>query len=273
MRILRHCSDWRSIVAVLITLCLLAGAWILEPSGALAVAVVFISSFFCFVSCVINHNHIHSSTFHSPFLNSVYEIFLSIARGHSAQTVYLPHNINHHSVNGGEGDWISPTHVNHQLDWIAAVRYTLKSILTMNLERRKKENKLQMPYARRQSFQALVIWVTFFTLLTLKPLPTIIFIGLPWFIGAFMLVGVNLYQHAQCDPENPYGSSRNFISSIENFLFFNNGFHTVHHLAPGAHWSKLPAMHAQIADKIPRDLNQRSFFLFLFRHAWPQRRA
>ena len=35
---------------------------------------------------------------------------------------------------------------------------------------------------------------------------------------------------------------------------FNNGFHTAHHEQPGAHWSRLPGLHARISHEIDPDL-------------------
>jgi fatty acid desaturase len=30
-----------------------------------------------------------------------------------------------------------------------------------------------------------------------------------------------------------------------NAMLFNNGYHTVHHLKPGVHWSETPKLHAE----------------------------
>jgi len=52
-----------------------------------------------------------------------------------------------------------------------------------------------------------------------------------------------MLQHDGCDEGNNINSARNFTGSIINYLTFNNGYHTIHHMNPKLHWSKLPEMH------------------------------
>ena len=39
---------------------------------------------------------------------------------------------------------------------------------------------------------------------------------------------------------------RNYTSPLLNFLAFNNGYHTIHHLAPTSHWTVNKALHEQL---------------------------
>ena len=50
-----------------------------------------------------------------------------------------------------------------------------------------------------------------------------------------------------------YGALNHWLMLVLNILTGNLGYHTAHHLRPGLHWSKLPAFHARIADKIPAE--------------------
>ena len=102
-----------------------------------------------------------------------------------------------------------------------------------------------------------------------EPVSFALYLALPWFLGAFLLVSVNLYQHAGCNPENIYEGSRNFVSPIENWFFFNNGYHTAHHLIPNKHWSELANYHAEVCKDIPPVLNQKSILIFLIKNAIP----
>jgi fatty acid desaturase len=97
----------------------------------------------------------------------------------------------------------------------------------------------------------------------------LLFNVLPWMLGLALLVGVNLLQHEGCDPDTPLGESRNFVGRAGNWLLFNNGFHTAHHLRPGLHWSELPALHASIRARLPHaDLEMPSLSLYLWRFGW-----
>jgi beta-carotene hydroxylase len=89
--------------------------------------------------------------------------------------------------------------------------------------------------------------------------------GLPAFFAQWSSIFVNYIQHVHCDPWSKYDHARNFVSKAENWLLFNNGYHTAHHASAGTHWSELPEAHAKIAGFIHPDLNQRSLFGFCFR--------
>ena len=46
-------------------------------------------------------------------------------------------------------------------------------------------------------------------------------------------------------------ASRNVEHPLYNLTSWNLGFHTAHHMYPGIHWSRLPALHARIRPNIP----------------------
>lgn len=37
-----------------------------------------------------------------------------------------------------------------------------------------------------------------------------------------------------------WNGARNFVGPVINYLTFNNGYHTIHHMYPTMHWSRLP---------------------------------
>ena len=45
--------------------------------------------------------------------------------------------------------------------------------------------------------------------------------------------------------------ANNCLSWWFNRITHNFGYHTAHHLRPGAHWTELPEIYADIADQIP----------------------
>lgn len=48
-------------------------------------------------------------------------------------------------------------------------------------------------------------------------------------------------------------------------MLFNNGYHTIHHKAPGIHWSATPHAQEKILHLIDPSLNERSFWWYMTR--------
>lgn len=77
---------------------------------------------------------------------------------------------------------------------------------------------------------------------------------LPWYLLThFITRYVDYLNHYGCDEgsDDPYVRANNSLSRWFNRTTHNFGYHTAHHLRPGAHWTELPAIHAAIADRIP----------------------
>ena len=52
----------------------------------------------------------------------------------------------------------------------------------------------------------------------------------------------NYYRHYGANPKSRSADAVSHYGQLYNVLTFNDGFHQEHHLNPGAHWSKLPAV-------------------------------
>jgi fatty acid desaturase len=77
---------------------------------------------------------------------------------------------------------------------------------------------------------------------------------LPWYLVThFVTRYVDYLNHYGCDEtsDDPYVRANNSLSWWFNYSTHNFGYHTAHHIRPGAHWTELPAIHRAIADKIP----------------------
>jgi fatty acid desaturase len=94
----------------------------------------------------------------------------------------------------------------------------------------------------------------------------LIIVFLPHLFAVWGITTVNYLQHDGCDPDHPVNHSRNFVGKMFNWFTFNNGFHGIHHLHPGLHWSLLPAAHArEIAPTIHPALEQKSLATYLWK--------
>src|ERR1019366_3828712 len=81
------------------------------------------------------------------------------------------------------------------------------------------------------------------------------FYVLPWYALNYLISRyVDYLNHYACDEAstNPFERSNNSLSPSFNWLTNNFGYHTAHHLQPGAHWTELPEIHRSIADRIPQ---------------------
>lgn len=71
---------------------------------------------------------------------------------------------------------------------------------------------------------------------------TVVFI-IPLLIMRVMLMAGNFAQHAFVDiddPDNGYKNSNNLVNADYNHIAYNDGYHIVHHIYPGMHWSEMP---------------------------------
>jgi len=91
----------------------------------------------------------------------------------------------------------------------------------------------------------------------------LLFFVIPQQVALFCIQSVNYLQHIETDSFSEWNHSRNFLSWMLNALLFNNGYHTVHHLKPGVHWSELPRLHAEYERHIHPSLLQPSWLRYV----------
>lgn len=266
--LLVHREDYRSIVFVLITLLLLMLPFAVPVNSPWILPWLLASSLFCFSCCIINHNHVHKPVFHGTRANACFAALLTFAKGHSSAGVILAHNYNHHRHNGDSNDWIRPQLAGASRGLMRLLRFLIAATLSMARGRREAGMSCLSPEIRRQLLrERILLWLLVFALLLLDVETFILFVAIPWAMGITLLIGVNLLQHDGCQSASQYDHSRNFVGSLGNWFFFNNGYHTAHHMLPALHWSQLPDWHnAHVTPAIDKNLEQPSVLRFLFRH-------
>lgn len=212
----------------------------------------------------INHNHCHVSIFTVPFLNRFVDFWISILRGGPCSLIVYIHNMNHHLFLPSKKDVFHISNSRRKNRLVNLLSYTYVTML--RFKKKWKKNKLLLPAKLVKNVQneMIVSYSTLIFVFIYDPLNAIIFILFPMMAGNTFLVFSNLIQHENCDLKSKYNFSRNFVSKIENFIFFNGGFHTAHHLAPTIHWSELPMKHRKIKENIDNNLLQNSFFGYTF---------
>jgi fatty acid desaturase len=113
------------------------------------------------------------------------------------------------------------------------------------------------------------------TLLLLSWQNFLLYWFLPHMYAGWGIITMNILQHDGADETHPYNHSRNFVGRALNWFTLNNGYHGIHHLHPGLHWSLLPEAHArELAPHMDPRLDEPSLIAFLWRtYIWPGRRV
>lgn len=247
---LRYAADRRTLAYLCVTTLLTVVNWRL---GRVHPVLYPVTLFMFFTTAVISHNHNHLGMWRSKGLNLVTSYWIAIFYGHPAVAWVPTHNQVHHKLNNRPGDssrspkWFEGNHL------AALLVYPLLT----NLAQTKDINAFLKDLWKRDRpafYAAASEYVVFFglmaVLLVLDWRKALLFFVIPQQVALFSIQSVNYLQHIETDAFSEWNHSRNFVSWTLNTLLFNNGYHTVHHLKPGVHWSELPRLHAQYADRI-----------------------
>lgn len=275
---LRYKADVRSIAFVLSYFLLIAFVYAVDLPwyGWIAAAVVIaLVSFFC---AVITHNTVHTPVFKARPLNSLFQVALSLTYGHPV-SMYVPgHNLSHHKYTQQAKDRMRTDKLRFRWNFLNQLLFSFvvgPPIFKENA-RFAKAMRTKNPKWYRQFLFELVCYLGFLAvLLVLDWQKFIVFVMIPHQYAAWGIMGINFVQHDGCDGSHPYNHSRNFVGKLVNWFTFNNGFHGMHHMRPGLHWSLLPEAHAkELGPYIHPELDQKSLLAHLFRaYVWPGKRT
>ncbi|MEM7328160.1 MAG: fatty acid desaturase [Pseudomonadota bacterium] len=196
-----------------------------------------------------NHHHQHVPFFHSATCNRLIEVIFGLQTGAVSNVWVLHHNLGHHDhymdQSKDESAWRAP---NGRV--MSTSEYTWKLAMTGYVCAF--QNSANHPAIRRTFVIMTLFHIALLGVLVwLNPCNAAAIFILPMLISFVMTCRHTYDHHAGCSEEDEYAASNNITHRWYNILTGNLGYHTAHHLRPGLHWSKLPAFHARIADKIP----------------------
>lgn len=270
--ILRHPADRRSVALVLLYLACLALLY--TTPSARSIPLFVLACALSFLNTVVIHNHVHRSMFRSARLNRAWSCVLSFGALYPASANVPAHNVVHHAFSDdGAPDWAAPGAVD--------LGHPLLDLLHFpNVAGPDTFAGVQRWAARpgRAAFRAAYRTELAFAfgltglLLAADVWSGLFFVVLPQLFGARNILRINLIQHADCDTSGSH-HSRDFLGRAFNAVMCNNGYHTVHHRAPGVHWSELPALHAREASTLEPELAEPSLARFVWRRFVLARRS
>ncbi|MDI1301366.1 MAG: fatty acid desaturase [bacterium] len=207
----------------------------------------------------ISHNHHHVPTFMRPWMNRIYEVMLFLEVGIPPYAWTIHHNIGHHKdyldQEKDPANWRLPDG-----SVMSRIRYDIVGALRIYPEIRKIGRHYPELYRRFRIWTSVAVLVLGVFIL-MDPLKALLLFVAPM---PFMYLGLldNTYmQHSDLDTRSELTASRNTSSRLYNFISWNLGYHTAHHMKPNLHWSRLPVFHAQIESSIPAGMKCDSVLL------------
>lgn len=267
---LRYRADLRPLFFNALYFALLAGLWVAAPSK-LGVAIPLYVALLvtAFQGAVQTHNAVHSPVFKQRWLNKVYQVVLTNIYGHPVSSYVPGHNLSHHKHTQSRSDVMRTSKARfrwHFLNLVFFLAQIAPSIMKADSAYAKVMRTRHPRWFRQMALEIVVLWTATLTLFVLDWRKALVLWLVPHLYAQWGIVTMNLLQHDGCDESSDYDHSRNFVSPIINWWVFNNGYHTIHHVRPGLHWSLTPAAHAaEIAPHIHPNLDQKSLLAFVWR--------
>jgi len=276
--VLRYSADRRTLAFITAHFVLLGTAWATWPlverygptwstlARAGLVAALAISAW---INAVITHNVMHTPVWKSRRLNSLTQLALSLTYGFPVSEYVPGHNLSHHRYTQTARDVMRTSKLRYPVNILNILFFFLyigPGVTATNAIYAKEMRRTKPKWASQLRLEIMVTWSFKLALIALDWRRGLLLAMVPALYAVWGITTVNYLQHDGCDPDHPYNHSRNFVGRVFNWFTFNNGFHGIHHEAPGLHWSLLPQEHAQkLHGKIDPRLEQRSLLVYLFR--------
>ncbi|KAF4659339.1 hypothetical protein FOL46_006625 [Perkinsus olseni] len=281
--LLREPSDWRVLLWVWLYFQVTYYSWVWHPSlddttsatrTLLWICIAFLlCCYFSFAGATITHNTMHCKVFFNDTLNRIFQCILSLTYGHPVSTFVPGHNLSHHRYTQLRMDPMRTSKLRYSWNFLNGLLFqptvagdVLKADVRYILVQRDNGRQYYVNALREASTVisvsialAIIDWRKF-----------LLYFYIPHFFAQWAIVGMNMLQHDGCDvvdyheQRKNYNGSRNFVGSWLNYLTFNNGYHSIHHLYPKMHWSRLPTEHdKQIKPHIHPQLDQQNIATYI----------
>lgn len=199
-----------------------------------------------------NHNHIHCMTFVEQAPNRLLEIMMFFETGTTPFSGTLNHIVGHHAhyfepeldtLNWRRADGSRMGH--HEFSLKAAL-WHYPSCWPLSRDRPALRNK----FIVYSALCALLLAA----LIVHKPLAAIIVFAAPMLLMLYMLKYAAYAHHSGLPIGDDFTGSRTHTGKFYNWITWNNGYHAAHHVRQALHWTELPALHAELAQRIPDEL-------------------
>ena len=201
----------------------------------------------------IAHNFIHNPYFRARWLNRAFSLVLSVTLGFSQTLYHYIHNW-HHAGNmdrpdagGNTVDYLSI--YRHGRDGLPENpwRYVFLSFFRDNPGEILRRIHARRPADARFAMVELAACGLFYGGLAVIDWRCVLLLVPFYYLGHSLSSLNGYYEHFGADPDRPIAWGVSSYSRLYNWIWLNNGYHAEHHYRPKVHWTKMPALHREIA--------------------------
>lgn len=276
---LRYRADTRTLAFVALYFVLLATGFLVRPSAwwmhIPLIAATCVSSFLC---AVITHNTVHCPVFKQRWMNKIFQVVLSLCYGHPVSAYVPGHNLSHHRWTQTRRDVMRTSKLRYRFNLLNQILFfhtVSGAIIGAEVGFAKAARKSRPAWFHQMALEGVVFVSVQLALILIDWKRYLMYGFLAHSYAAWGIVGINFVQHDGCDADHPYNHSRNFVGKFVNWITFNNGYHGMHHVQPGLHWSLLPEAHRrELSPGIHPNLELDSLLGYLFKaYIWPGQRV
>jgi fatty acid desaturase len=221
-----------------------------------------------FVGAVATHNAMHTPIFKARWANRIFQCVLTVWGGQTV-SVYVPgHNLSHHKHLESALDAMRTTKARWRWNLLNGVFFlvSVRSVFLMEFRYAAVMKKKSRAFFRQYVAEYAALVATVGVLAAVDAQKLLLYVVVPWAYSIWGIVTINYLQHDGCDPQSAMNHSRNFVGRWVNWFTLNNGFHGIHHMKPGLHWSLLREEHERVVHPfIHPSLEQRSLLAYIWR--------
>ena len=204
------------------------------------------------------HNITHRRLFKKKynFLNRYIIWFVCPFFGHTPETYFAHHVGMHHEENNMEEDASST--LPYQRDsikdfliyYIRFLFLGFKETFEYLFNKKKKKYYMRLTYGEMSFYAACVL------LWFVNARADLWVLIIPFVLSRLVMMLGNWTQHAFVDPVHPENMYRNCYTCINtsyNVKCWNDGYHLMHHLRPGAHYTEMPVLFEASKDTLAKE--------------------